>query len=309
MHKEIRRLASGIGLGIAKLFGLLCVFTTTAAYAQTLPGAEELRNGIGLAYASSMISINPCLDDPTVNADADSRQLVISARRDLLPDFCLNDELVAELATRNFLRASLLARSSEPLGLYYESVEFDKALKECSDLVCSSQQLQREIEFMLSTWKSLPSEEKQDRPAFLVDHLVSVAHPHARKEIIGTFRSFIGVYCSDAPVVAIRGRLTSDGPLTVGVKCETGGREFPLALAERRETRYAPIFEAERGSNCFLLDKRAPHSDLYCSSYVNASERVIDIYRYETLDYKLVLTLDVQQSDHGSVAVRSIAHP
>ena len=309
MHKEIRRLTNGLGPGIARLFGLLCAFTTATAYAQTLPSAEELRNGIGLAYASSMISINPCLDNPTVNADADSRQLVISARRDLLPDFCLNDELVAKLATRNFLRASLLARSSEPLRLYYESVEFDKALKECSDLVCSSQKLQREIEFMLSTWKSLPSEEKQDRPAFLVDHLVSVAHPHARKEIIGTFRSFIEVHCSDVPVVAIRGRLTNDGPLTVGVRCETGGREFPLALAERRETRYAPIFEAEQGSNCLLLDKKAHRSDLYCSSFVNASEHVVDIYRFEILGYKLVLTLDFQKSDHGSVAVRSIAHP
>lgn len=292
-----------------KLLPLLGVFSINTACAQGIPSTEELRKGMGLPYTSSMISINPCFNDLTGGDDAEVHRLIMSARKDLPRDLCRSGELVDKLNTRNFLRASLLARSSEPLRIYHQSVEFDKVLKECPDLACSSQQLQREIEFMLPKWRCLSSEEKQDRPAFLLDHLVPVARPQAQKEIIGTFRSFIELYCSGAPVVAVSGRLTSDGPLIAGVWCETGGREFPLALAERKKTRYAPIFEAEQGSNCFLLDKKASHSDLYCSSYVNASERVVDIYRFETLDYKLVLTLDVQQSDHGSVAVRSIAHP
>jgi hypothetical protein len=261
----------------------------------------------GLAYVSSIVSLNPCLDAQRVlGADFD-REAVAKARM-VLPAHGCEDPTFRRLLPRLFfLQALTLAATDDPVRVSAAIERNRKALRACRTVQCGVANLRQAIPELARNWENSQRVAGAMRTE-IPDTLRPLADPgqwlaqHAPGVLAQADE-----WCGRAGLTANMSK-PGDGIPTVGVSCDLGDINSPYWTLEQKKQGWVPILAVKSTIGLMPLKTMsgARHPDLKSAVRANMGEHPSTIYRYDGKSYVEILQLDVQSADFGEVAIERI---
>lgn len=261
----------------------------------------------GLAYVSSIVSLNPCLDAERVLGGDFDRDAVAKARATLPAHGCEDPTFKRLLPRLFFLQALTLAATDEPLQVHAAIEKNRKALRACRTVPCGVANLQQAIPEFARKWAG----------ALRVAGVARAETPDTSRPLDEPRRWLLkrapsvlaqaDEWCDGAELTA-NIRQPNRGVPTVSVSCDLGGVGSPLWQLEQQKQGWVSILAVASTSGLVPL-KAIPgtrHPDLKSVVRANMGEHPATIYRYDGKSYAEVLQLDVQSADLGEVAIERI---